>query len=484
MPNLIEAISEFSMFITKASSTDGTMRWSAVNSDTEWDLYGEKMTLQLYKSMLGKIERKEPPPPDFSEICSDYWCGGMPYLSLAHYNDGNGRGVPGEPTHLYIDGTQLKAKGILFNNSLGKATWDALKQDEIEIKKSKDVERIRISIAFLDLAHKHGENGAVFKRLSRDSKCPDCMRGKGDKIYLDGYLVHLALTRVPVNPRTLMEAEDVMTKKSKITSKKDDAASIVGDVLATEVEKAAMEMKSEVLVEMSQAEEPEQDKQDTAGDEKAEESLVAESKTADSPAEDENAKDDEEEDKKEMEECSLTAKDIEVIKSIIMESFPKPAPTLGAPVTVEVEEPVAQKSALDLATDQLYNAVNGAVKAEGSLEEKLASINPSLQNLGNEITALVHDSMGVEQPKPVSNDNAMVLEAISSLADTVKSLTDKVALIEQKSIAPEMPLNRVPAPRSVPPTAVQAKSQATTEVKPNSIKNIVRRSVSNQLPLE
>ena len=39
------------------------------------------------------------------------------------------------------------------------------------------------------------------------------LRGFGQKTYLDGYLVHLALTRVPVNTRTIMEVEK-MAKKS------------------------------------------------------------------------------------------------------------------------------------------------------------------------------------------------------------------------------------------------------------------------------
>ena len=33
-------ISEFSMFISKSSLHNGEMRWSAINSDTDWDLYG------------------------------------------------------------------------------------------------------------------------------------------------------------------------------------------------------------------------------------------------------------------------------------------------------------------------------------------------------------------------------------------------------------------------------------------------------------
>ena len=202
-----------SMFITKSVESNGLRKWAAVNSDTDPDLYGERMSLELYRKMLSYIKDEVPPPAHFkSMVCSDYWCGGMPYVSLAHYPDLNGKAVPGETLELFIDGKQLKAKGIMNNTPLGNAVWKSLKKDE---NLSNDENKIRISIAFLDLAHKHGENGKVFVRESDTSVCAECKKGVGDKIYLDGYLVHLALTRVPVNPRTIME-EDIMAKKSKL----------------------------------------------------------------------------------------------------------------------------------------------------------------------------------------------------------------------------------------------------------------------------
>ena len=115
------------MLISKASLYNGEMRWSAVNSDTDWDLYGERMTLELYKSMISKIKSNVPPPEPFAElVTSDYWKGGMPYLSIAHYSDGNGKAVPGDVKELFIDGNQLKAKGTLHESPLGKAVWKSL----------------------------------------------------------------------------------------------------------------------------------------------------------------------------------------------------------------------------------------------------------------------------------------------------------------------------------------------------------------------
>lgn len=466
MDNLLHNVE---MFITKSTLQDGQMRWSAVNSDTGKDLYGERMTMELYRKMLSYIKNSVPPPEDFkSMVCSEFWCGGMPYLSIAHYSDLNGKAVPGQPLELFIDGSQLKAKGIIFDTPLGRAVWNQLKQDEIKIKSGADDERIRISIAFLDLAHKHGENGKVFERKSKTSICPECAKGKGEKIYVDGYLVHLALTTVPVNPRTIMTPEDIMARKS-VTTKKEDALSVVGDEeLVEEISKSALEAKSDILVEMS----------DTAP-------VVEEAKTKkDSPMEDESDDMDEEEDKKEKKsgkkECSLTEGDIEVIRSLIVEVMPKPAEVAAAPVV----EPVTQKSALDIATDELYNSIDGAIKMQSvTIEQRLEAINPALANLGNAITSLVKESVGVSAPTTVSNDQSLVLEAISSLSNTVNDLAQKIAIVEEKSKTPsEAPVLRIPQPRSIQPVVSQ--SQASAPANPNTVANIVRRSVSQSLPLK
>lgn len=38
-------------------------------------------------------------------VCSDYWKGGMPYVSLAHYPDLNGEASLGEPLVIYQTAT-------------------------------------------------------------------------------------------------------------------------------------------------------------------------------------------------------------------------------------------------------------------------------------------------------------------------------------------------------------------------------------------
>ena len=453
---------------------DGVMKWSAVNSDTDWDLYGERMSLGLYHKMLSYIKNNVPPPEEFrSMVTSDFWKGGMPYLSIAHYSDLNGKAVPGQPSVLYVDGNQLKAKGILFDTPLGRAVWKSLKADEIKTKSSTDEDRIRISIAFLDLAHKHGEDGQVFHRKSLSDVCPECRKREGNKIYVDGYLVHLALTRVPVNPRSLMEVEKSMAK-GKIQTRKEDALSIVGDEsLVEEIAKSALEAKSDILVEMSDTESIE-----TPVEEKAKKPPMEEE---DSP-EDEGEDMKEKESKKGKKECSLTEGDIEVIRNLISEVLPKPAPVA---VVEPTQAPEVNKSALDLATDTLYTSVNSAIQLQGAtLEQRLESINPALQELGSSISALVRESMGQPAPVATTNETGMVLEAVNTLAETVKSLATEVATMKAQQPSVNTVPNRVPVPRSIQPQLVTQSQAAPQVTNPNSVANIVRRSVSSQLPLK
>jgi hypothetical protein len=238
-----KALVEFSMAITPGAS----MRWKMTASDTKKDLYDERMTLPLYKSFIDNINSKKPVPEAFKGlVTSDFWKGGMPYVSISHYPDLNGEAVPGIPEAVYTDGETLKAKGKFFDTKLGQNCYKSI-ADDLSTPEDK---KIRVSIAFLDLAHQHGD-GPVFKRESLADSCPQCEDGIGDKKYLEGYLVHFALTRVPVNQRASVEVDKSMAK----ITRKQDAASIIDPDLAEELEKKAMLVgRSDVLVEFSDAE--------------------------------------------------------------------------------------------------------------------------------------------------------------------------------------------------------------------------------------
>lgn len=420
------------------------------------------MSLELYQNMIDYITREVPPPELFkSMVCSEFWCGGMPYLSIAHYPDLNGTAVPGEPLELFVDGKQLKARGILFDTKLGNAVWKSLQKDE---NRTPDKEPIRISIAFLDLAHKHGENGKVWERKSLTSLCPECATNTGNKIYVDGYLVHLALTRVPVNPRTRMTVEKSMTKK--IQTRKEDALSIVEDSnLVEEIDSNVLEAKSDILVEMSDAEEVlVEDAKTKKDDDESTAKDLEESDSSDDKGKDKR--------KEKYSNKSITSEDvIEIVRSTIKDLLVPPAPPA-----------VSEKSALDVSVDKLYDSINSALKMEATYEQKLESINPVLAELGSAITLLVKGDTA--KPDTVSNDGGLILEAVTSLTQTVKDLATEVATLKAQTLTTSnVTVNRVPAPRSIQPQIQAALTgQSSQVINPNSVKNIVRRSVSQGLP--
>ena len=219
MSALFAKAKTFDMFITKATQDPetGERRWAAVASDTDLDSYNDRMSLELYRDFINRAEEEELPPAVF---VSEAWQGGMPYLGLSHYLDLNGEGIAGVAQALYVDGNRLKAKGTFSDNALGAAAFKAIKRDK-DTKVDSD-ERIRISIAFVDWGHNHGEK--PFVREALEDSCPMCAEGMDDKIYKKGHLVHLALTRVPVNERT-----PVWLEERSMTTIKDDALSVLGE---------------------------------------------------------------------------------------------------------------------------------------------------------------------------------------------------------------------------------------------------------------
>jgi hypothetical protein len=237
-------IAEFSLYISKVSvekSAGGVMHWRATASDVSEDLYRERMSNELYDDFVRRIETKSAVAAPFDKVLGEDWKGGMPYLSVSHYKSGTGnKNVPGMPTKIYRDGGALKAVGTLNDNDLGRAVFKSL-CDDLYTEKAKELGKIRISIGFLDLEHKHAVGKGktpdyTFTRKGLADVCPMCQEGIGNKIYTKGQLVHLALTRVPVNPRTNMEVAKAMA----IETKKQDAESIVGKELSDTLEEKSL----------------------------------------------------------------------------------------------------------------------------------------------------------------------------------------------------------------------------------------------------
>ena len=232
------------MVITKASVLkDGTMRFHATCSDTEADSRGEKTTRGLFTDWMDRVEKSKTVPFLPSPR--------IPFLSVAHYSSMEGLGEAGIIEKGYIDGNQFKVSGLFYNDEnhpCGPALFSAVQEQQEMVQKGEAIdEPIRISAAWWDLSHSHGD--FVFERTSLSDVCPMCEEGKPRK-FLQGQLDHMAATRVPINPRTSLELEQL---SEAIRTRKEDASSMIGDDLAELLDNAyrSTEGKSAVLVSMS-----------------------------------------------------------------------------------------------------------------------------------------------------------------------------------------------------------------------------------------
>lgn len=173
-------------FIVKAAiePTTGRMYWRSTASDTLLDVFDEQMSISLYESFIRRFTGKE-------------------FLSLAHYPRLGGLGEVGVIQKIWIDRNQLKTFGYFNDTSLGRLSYRAIRserRDEVP-----ETRRTRVSIGFWDLMHKHND---FIWQLKSGTPCMQCALGIKNKIYLDGIIDHVALTKIPVNERTNIETED------------------------------------------------------------------------------------------------------------------------------------------------------------------------------------------------------------------------------------------------------------------------------------
>lgn len=236
MPN--NPLSEISMLITKASvQPDGSIRWQAVTSDTSPDNYTQQTTIQLFQDWIERANTGVTvdwlPPPR------------KPFLGISHYPSLDGEGEAGITTEMWIQGNRFKAGGTFNPSPIGKALFSAIRGEIDLTQKGQLIEKpIRISAAWWDIQHAHGS--FVFTRKSLTDVCPMCEAGEiANMKYLLGQADHWASTRVPVHPRTSLALEE----KSMAITRKEDAASIIEEELAEELEaKSQPVTKSAALV--------------------------------------------------------------------------------------------------------------------------------------------------------------------------------------------------------------------------------------------
>lgn len=446
-------IVEMSMAITKASfdTKSQTMRFRMVASDTGEDVFGEKMSLELFNDFTKRIETGADVPTPFKSILSEKsgWSGGMPYVSIAHYKSGiEGKNIPADTEKVYVDGECLKAIATCRNTPLGKAVFSALKAD-LEGKSTYE-DKVRVSIGFLDLAHSHGDK--IFTRDTLDKECVMCKNNVGNKVYLKGQLVHLALTRAPANPRT-----DTEVDMSQIKTKREDAQSIVGESLAEEIEvnKSATDAEPEILVV------------------KAEVPVVEESKkkVVDSPAEDTAEG---------PEDASPDAEDT-AEGEMPMDEMPA-----DKKKKMMKKSEVVERTALDTA----FDTFKGRVVELKSMtkDEALKALQPDFELLAKAVQDEFADAPA--PTKVVASIDPALGDLLVKLSTTIDTLVEKVGAIStevtmlksQSALTQKVGKTEVAAPRNVQVERA-APSMGFMDIqaqKPMSIKELALRSVQPQ----
>ena len=423
-------LQEFSLVISKAafdkSSSDPSKKrsWAMVASDTDADSYNDSMSLELFADFINRAKTNEQIPEEFR---SDFWSGGMPYLSISHYPDLNGDAVPGSVSEIYVDGNRFKAKGYYSDTPLGRACFDAVCKDLYNPDRADADDKVRVSIAFLDYKHRHKSNDFVFERSTMEDTCPECLKEligqmlTGEmpqgKEFLKGHLIHLAHTRVPVNTRTSLEVEKSMT------TRKEDAASIVGDELAEKIEEEAKLVgKSAAVVIKSEEETPQEEVKEP---EVA--PVVEESKTEKS-VDEEDTKEDEEEEK---------TKDASKKKAELVESS-----IVAHPLDTVLGE---FKAAYDLVS-----------KSNGTVEDKLTQLQSNYQHLADVIRESLTPPMTPELAQATAMD-AM----LSKFASVMESLIQRMELVATKMTTSYQPpisntqtIQAQPVQRSITPAQI------------------------------
>lgn len=398
-------LTEFSLVITKASFDKATqeMRWLASASDTGEDSYGDNMTHELFQDFLSRIEANELAPEEFR---SDFWQGGKPYLSISHYLDLNGDAVPGNVEVVYVDGDYLKAKGTYNDTPLGRACFRSICDDLYGKERSSAQDRVRISIAFLDWVHKHKSNGFIFERKSLDDFCPECLRelvhGEHAGIsYLKGQLVHLAHTRVPVNKRTLMEVDRAMT------TKKEDAASIVGKELADELEeKSKLVGKSEALVIKAEDE----DEKDVTSTTETASPIIEESESGKSSEDDEDMDSDSDDEYDGKDKKSKKKVDKSYVGEVAVVSTPEYYRPFGGATSMKDAKAVIEAQHEKMRISDLWYALQSVIEN--------ISLDETVEDKAGAMTLAVEEFKDMMADKSASIYNSMVSLSLSKPTST------------------------------------------------------------------
>lgn len=210
----------FPMRITKATIRDGGMYFQGVVSDDDWDYEDERLDISIFHDFQHRL--------DAERHKADYE---PPFVGLSHYGRFRDRsGERGVIEDVWNHDGIFKADGWFNDDPLSKWCFEVVRDELERSGKGEKIDKpVRFSIAFLP--EETTEEG-------------------GRTVYLKGILDHVALTRVPVNPRTGFTQ---VTEKS-MTTKREDALSIVGEDAPEEVLQAIEDLDEKQHTEKSQAE--------------------------------------------------------------------------------------------------------------------------------------------------------------------------------------------------------------------------------------
>jgi len=287
-----------------------------------------------------------------------------------------------------------------------------------------------------------------------------CQEGIGNKVYTKGQLVHLALTRVPVNPRTDMEVDKAMGIKTKL----DDAESIVGKELSETLEEKSL-VQSDAIVIKADSESIEEKAKKVVDPDESSEGEVG---FTDNPAEE----------AAEMKK----KKDAMMGKAKIAADKQSEELTYDEPDEEKREQrrnrPAGERSMLENSFESLEAKIV-EMKSQGvPAETALREIQPLFSAFGEQ----VKKSFDVPTPSTEASSELSVLTAaVKSLAESMstfqQSVSTDIATLRAQVVTKATQAPNVPEPRSIAAGVVRSMpAQQRDPNVPLSIQEIAMRS--------
>jgi hypothetical protein len=290
----------------------------------------------------------------------------------------------------------------------------------------------------------------------------------GPKEYMRGQLIHEAMTRVPVNTRTLMEVERAMT------TRKEDAESIIGEELAEELEEQAKLVgKSQALV--IKAEDDMSDCAEGESEEDCRKRLLAGKVTEAEPgmeliptkADAKKDEPDDEEEEENGEEGKKKKKKKEEMKSEVSDPVSDVMKELSEIKSLLSAKP--ESHPLDNVFAELKAQYDTQVASNASEEDFLHAMQEPFSALGEAIKSAVKP---VESEPIVENPLTQTVTMLSQQVNLI--LTKLDGLTSQPSVPQSAPV--IPPRRSIDSRLLKEKSQIVEKSTTPTLRSIINQT--------